>query len=132
MEDIVYIELNNWMEGWDYPLDEGLYPLIDIYSDEVERPPFCDDAWCKEHKICVLCGPIDMSINWCITAPISFWKEWCPNLLTDKEFQVKENAEVFNYSSYRRLPREDGSILGQWEWKFLPYKEENYGVHWVN
>lgn len=65
MKDVIYFELNNWFLGRDYPKDG-------ILKDLVESHQFSDDVWCRENKLCVLRGNVDMSINWCITAP----REW--------------------------------------------------------
>jgi hypothetical protein len=136
MSDIVYFEFNNWFYGRDYPL--GIE-----YKNWIYHNYFSDDKIAKENKIVVVCGPIDMSMNWCITAP----KEWVemkfPELLTDRTYSypihrysagkneiIKESQ---SYKNFLRFPNEEGELpIGRWGMEFLPYTEENIGVHWVD
>ena len=79
MEEIIYFEINNWFAGRDYPDDE-------IFSKWIKNYTFRDNEYCKENKLCVMCGAIDMSMNYCVAAPKSWVLENCPDLLSDKEF----------------------------------------------
>ena len=79
-EDVVYFSINNWFQGRDYPVGNIFEIWVGLNS------PLSDDAWCKENKICVECGSIDMSQNWCVSAPRSFVEKYCPELLTDEEY----------------------------------------------
>ena len=84
-----------------------------------------------------------MSQNWCITAPIGWVKENFPQLLSEERYTYtvttyrygnppeKQNIEKA-YSDFRRLPDEDGEVLGQFDWRFLDYEEDNFGVRWCN
>lgn len=139
MEEIVYFEVNNWFSGRDYPPIEKLAKLIHEYQ-------FRNDEWCKENKLCVMCGAIDMSMNYCIAAPKTWVLENCPQLLTDEEYEYKtatigwdENGEqketihthTKKYSDFLCQPDEDGDVYGHIsDWCFPEYKEENFGVTW--
>ena len=82
MEEIVYFEINNWFAGRDYPNDEIFYKWI-------KDCQFRDNEWCKQNKLCVMCGAIDMSMNYCVAAPKSWVEKNCPKLLTDEEYEYK-------------------------------------------
>lgn len=136
MEEIVYFELNNWFTGRDYPPCEPIASWVHEYR-------FNKDEWCKENKLCVLAGNIDMSQNWCITAPIGWVKENFPQLLSEERYTYTVMAYRYGnppeeqnfekaYSDFRRLPDEDGEVLGQFDWRFLDYEEDNFGVRWCN
>lgn len=141
-EEIIYFEINNWFAGRDYPNDEIFYKWIENYQ-------FRDDEWCKENKLCVMCGAIDMSINYCVAAPKSWVEKNCPKLLTDEEYEykiitsgwdkkidsVKETVTVYKkkYSDFLCQLDEDGYAYGHIsDWGFPEYCEENFGVTWNN
>ena len=140
MEDIVYFEINNWFGGRDYPKDEIFQKWINDYQ-------FRDDEWCKENKLVVLCGTIDMSISYFVAAPKSWVLENCPKLLSDEEYEykiitsrwdketndVKETVKTYTkkYSDFLCHPDSYGdvySLIG--DWLHPGYCEENFGVHW--
>lgn len=136
-EDIIYFELDNWFCGRDYPNAE---PFIGWMGKDAG---FCfgDDAWCKENKLCVEAGLIDMSTCFCITATKTWVEKNCPRLLTDEEcgaeMSVSQKGEngnwvtknIYESCKYSKFVCEDGvgKISG---WSFREYKEENFGVHW--
>lgn len=138
-EEIVYFEINNWFAGRDYPDDEIFRKWINDYQ-------FRDDEWCKENKLCVMCGAVDMSMNYCVAAPKSWVEEHCPKLLTDEEYTYKtitvhwddkENQVcdthkyTKRYSDFLCHPDSDGDVYGHISgWEFPEYKEENFGVTW--
>lgn len=142
MEEIIYFELDNWFCGRDYPNAE---PFISWMGKDYG---FCfgNDEWCKENKLCVEAGAIDMSTCFCISAPKSWVEKNCPKLLTDEECGsefvtehgdgngnwIKETKyESCKYSKFVCKPDEDGYVYGRIsEWPFREYKEENFGVHW--
>lgn len=140
MTDVVYFELNNWFVGRDYPNAE---PFISWIRDFC----FSDNKWCKENKLVVSTGPIDMSVDWCITAPKEWVEQNCSDLLSDKEYtykivtmkivngkkqeKVAEHRESFKKFLCFPDPEEDGEIYGRFGWKFLEYTPENFGVHHV-
>ena len=110
MEEIVYFEINNWFAGRDYPNDEIFYKWI-------KDCQFRDNEWCKQNKLCVMCGAIDMSMNYCVAAP--------------KSWTVKTHKK--KYSDFICQPDEDGYAYGHISgWEFPEYKEENFGVTWNN
>lgn len=139
MEEIVYFEINNWFAGRDYPDDE-------IFGKWINDQQFRHDEWCKENKLCVMCGAVDMSMNYCIAAPKSWVEEHCPKLLTDEEYVYKtatihwddEGNEIRDieehtkkYSDFICQADEDGYAYGHISgWEFPEYKEDNFGVTW--
>ena len=130
VKDIVYIELNNWFGGRDYPLNCEL-------AEMVKAGRFSDDQWCKENKLCVYRGFVDMSINWCITASMEWVEENCPELLGDECYEYTvymHNAEgdhelhyTKQYSDFLRYESEYGNVSGKFG-PFLEYCEENFGI----
>ena len=140
-QEIVYFEINNWFCGRDYPDDEIFHKWINDYQ-------FRDDEWCKENKLCVMCGAIDMSLNYCVAAPKSWVEKNCPKLLTDEEYVYKivpirwdnEGNEIRGikehtkkYSDFICHPDIDGDVYGHISnWQFPEYCEENFGVSWKN
>ncbi len=134
MNDIVYFSINDWFQGLDYPPDEIFAKWVGLNS------PLSDGAWCKEHKICVKHGCIDMSQNWCVSAPRSFVEEYCPKLLTDEEYTYETllhtkgetilNINKNRYSNFVYTPDKYGDIEDRFGWAFLEYNEDNFGVTW--
>lgn len=115
-EEVVYFELNNWARGRDYPDAE---PFINWMSNDLALM-FQNEEFIKENKLCVVRQIVDMSIDFCITATISWVEEHCPELLT-------------KYSQFLRRPDSDlkneGAVYGEFGAEFLPYCEENIGLH---
>ena len=143
MEEIIYFELDNWSCGRDYPNAE---PFTSWMGKDYG---FCfgNDEWCKENRLCVEAGLIDMSTCFCISAPKSWIEENCPKLLTDEECGAefciscwdeeqqrcieKTQYESCKYSKFVCKPDEYGDARGRIsDWPFREYKEENFGVHW--
>lgn len=127
MSDVYYIELNNWFSGRDYPINGKL-------KEFVENHNFSNDEWCKENKLCVLCGNVDMSINWCITAPAKWVEDNCPELLGDEDYTYKvyvyrrgEKKVNKKYCEFLRHEK-DGTASSRFGVSFLEYREENFGV----
>ena len=142
MEEIIYFEINNWFSGRDFPNDE-------TFRKFVREQLFSDDQYCKEHRICVKHGCIDMSHNWCVAAPKSWVIENCPQLLSDEGYEYKtitrhydkdindwvetENEYTKKYSDFLCYPDEDGDVYGHVdEWCFPEYCEQNFGSTWTN
>lgn len=135
MSDVIYFELNNWFSGRDYPPDGNL-------STWVENGQFNNDEWCKENKLCVLSGLIDMSENWCITAPKDWVLSWCPEILRDSEYSYVILRHSINgterieyrakYSDFVREADKSGHVWGRFGWPFLDYEEYNFGSHYYS
>lgn len=115
MEDIIYFELNNWRCGRDYPDAE---PFISWMGNDFKLQ-FRNEKWLKEQKLCVAAFFVDMSQNFCITAPKSWVEENCPELLT-------------KYTQFIVTPDEDEEVISKFGYYFLPYKECNYGLTWLD
>lgn len=111
MKEIVYFELNNWFSGSDYPAAE---PFLTWMKDNLNIP-FDNKEWVKENKLCVVQSFVDMSSNYCITAPRDWVEANCPELLT-------------KYTEFLREPDEDGYVYGRFGYEFLEYEEENIGI----
>ena len=128
--DIVYFEFNNWFAGRDYPVGE---PYEHWMSDDVLQ--FGDDDWCKENKLCVNEAVIDMSINYCITAPREWVMKNCPELLSDIAYEYtmirEDRKDTFlkKYSDFLRFPDENDEVYGRFGHEFLEYMPENFGNH---
>ena len=105
MSAIVKFSLNNWTAGKDYPED---LPFTIEYSG-----PLFDDNYCKNNKLCVNMGMVDMSCNLTVVAPLEWVKKECKCILGSK-FQFDEKAEYDHFGL-----------------EFLEYTKENYGFHYV-
>ena len=88
-KDIIYFSVNNWGPGKFHPDTE----IFRKWLGEDEDQYFMNDEWCKENKLCVYCGIIDMSYNYTVSAPKEWVEKNCPELLT-------------NYSDFIFLPKE--------------------------
>ena len=142
---VVYFELDNWFCGRDYPNAE---PFISWMGNDYALR-FRNDEWCKQNKLCVKAGLIDMSVCFCIAASRQWVEANCPDLLTDKEcgakfisrsfdkeqgkWVEKEHYESKKFSDFICKPDEDGDVEGRVSgWSFPEYCEENYGVEWYD
>ena len=134
MNNIVYFELNNWFAGRDYPDAE---PFLSWMRDDLNQT-FRDEEWVKENKLCVVFTPIDMSQNYCITATKDWVLKNCPDLLSDKEYDVtvdvgslsgwEKVVEHYSFKQFLRFPDKYGDVYSKFGMEFLPYEEENFGV----
>ena len=105
--DVVYIHFNNWTA------DVG-YPDIEPIATYIEQDIFIDEEWVAKQKLVVVAYTVDMSLSLHITAPRSWVKEHCPELLTE-------------YKQYLKNPNENKYTKKM----YLPYREKNIGVHWI-
>lgn len=105
MENIIKFSLNNWSAGRDYPED---LPFTIEYSG-----PLFDDEYCKNNKICVNAGLVDMSCNLAVVAPRCWVEKECPCIIGSK----------FEYDSEAYCDR--------FGLEFPEYSEENYGYHFI-
>ena len=138
MSNVVYFELNNNTVGDDYPPCEPFKSWIHCLN-------FNQNDWCIENHLCVVAGTIKSSINWCITAPYEWVMENCPDILSNKTFQYKAIMyyhdrqgnevpaiidKIGSFAAFVRTKNSAGTVLGKYNWEFLEYSENNYGVHW--
>lgn len=131
--EIVYFEINNWFAGRDYPNREPFLSWITGYGGI-----FNNEEWCKENKLCVVAGTLDMSHNWCITATKEWVLEHCPYLLSDEVDTVTfivgirggsiKEKEDYKLNQFLRFPNKNGDVYGRFGWLFLPWCEENFGI----
>ena len=131
--ETVYFELNNWFPGTNYPDAE---PFVTWCDDE--NLIFADEEFVKTNRLCVVEQVIDMSVNWCITAPKEFVEKFCPKLLSDETIVTKfedgrgnVRTETHSYREYLRFPNEDGKIIGDFGAEFLEWSENNIGIHYI-
>ena len=134
MDEIIYLQFNNWFSGRNYPREE---PFIEW----VAKRKLCDDEWCKEQGICVNVEPIDMSVNYIVAAPKSWVEENCPMLLTDEsytytvnskrgdEIEWRQEEHTRRYSDFVVKPDEDGEYHPWYDAKMV--MEFVPGVHWI-
>ena len=143
-EEVIYFSVNNWFSGQDYPPTENFKKWL---GNDLQQA-FRSDKWAKENKLCIYCGPIDMSMNYTIAAPREWVEKNCPELLTDNEFTyytniaridgkgewIREKIEYKKkYSDFVDKPDEYGDVEDhRFGWPYLEYKPENFGVHWYN
>lgn len=130
-KNVVYFELNNWFGGRDYP-------DVEPFSTWISTRKFSDPDWCKENKLAVKFGNIDMSEHYCISASREWVEKNCPDLLSDKTFEytiithsangTETNTHANSFANFLRYPNEDGDVYGKYGWKFNPYTKENFGV----
>ncbi len=80
--NVVYFSVNNWMSGENYPPLDCFKKWL---GDDLNQN-FRSDEWCKENKLCVYYGMVDMSTNYTISAPREWVEKNCPELLTDDEY----------------------------------------------
>ena len=130
-KDIVHFTLNNWMVGKDYPPGEPFNTWMRFYT-------LTFNNWCREQKICVYYGNIDMSTNYCVTATREWVEKNCPKLLTDESYTYKETVykgslketteKIGKYSDFVVYEDDDEEeVNNKFDWPFLEYKEENFG-----
>lgn len=111
--EVVYFELNNWMPGRDYPEAE---PFIEWMSNDLKQQ-FEDEEWIKENKLVVVESLIDMSVNYCVTAPKEWVEKNCSELLAKYEEFLRVADEV---------------PVGRFGCPFLEWSEENTGFHFAD
>ena len=144
MEEIIFISVNNWFCGRDYPPTENFKKWL---GDDLNLK-FKNDAWAKENKLCIYYGVIDMSQNFTISAPREWVEKNCPELLTDDEYTyysiirkpvkqgdgsykyIEERVEhKENYSKFVYHPDEGETTpdCDYFDMPFREYREENFG-----
>lgn len=132
--DVIYFEVNNWFYGRDYPISKN-------FVNWIHTSQFANDEWVKENKLAVNCGHIDMSMNYCITAPKEWVEENCSELLTDESYEYDvlqyhrgmEELKTYtkSYKDFVRVPEDDDIPESKYGMPFKEYTEDNIGVTWV-
>ena len=138
-KDVIYFSVNNWFCGRDYPDT----PNFRKWLGQDLNQYFDNDEWCKENKLCVYAGVIDMSFNYTVSASREWVEKNCPELLTDEEYTYSlQRSDYSNgkhswkteefkvkYSDFVYVPEEgeDTPDCDDFGMPFREYKEENFG-----
>lgn len=111
--EIIYFEINHW--SYDYHPRQEPFPT---WMDDMNLSKYLrNEEWVKENKICVVTFPVDMSIDFMVTAPRSWVEKVCPALL------LEENNKFIKH------PEEgEETPAGNFQGYFLPYTEEYIGT----
>lgn len=132
MEEVVFISVNNWFCGRDYPPTENFKKWL---RDDLNQT-FRNDDWAKENKLCIYCGNIDMSSNYTISAPREWVEKNCPELLTNDEYEYVETREENRkkYSDFVYHPDEGETTpdCDKFDMPFREYCEENFGSEYYD
>ena len=116
-QEIVYFELNNWMTGTDFPAED---PFLDwMYRGKSLLPPvFQDREWVKANKLAVSATTVDMSLNYCISAPKSWVEEHCPNLLEERnaKFVFGKDGKDPSYGRFGTFVPYNEKYIGKITW----------------
>lgn len=111
MNEICYIELNNWFACRDYPATDNMHKAVNEL--------FGKNKYCQDNKIAVVATIYDMSHNFNITCTKDWIEKNYPELLETA------NKKFWRYPENGcDLP--DAELCGY----FLEYEEENFGVRW--
>jgi len=111
-QEIIYISINNWFAGRDFPESGFFYKKYDKNCDGWIN--LFSDEYCKRNKLCVNYTVVDMSQNFCISAPKKWVMKNCPEILENESFKKK-----FTYP-------EPG--VDRLDCMILDYCEENIGL----
>lgn len=145
-DKVIYFSVNNWFSGRDYPDT----PNFRKWLGNDLKQSFMSDEWCKENKLCVYQGAIDMSCNYTVSAPREWVEKNCPEILTDKEYtyytmvhrptgkkklfggykyeDVKvENKKKYSDFVYKPEDGEDTPDCDRFGMPFREYRAENFG-----
>lgn len=143
-KDVIYFSVNNWFCGRDYPDTKNFRKWM---SDDFNQS-FRNDEWCKENKLCVYYGTVDMSTNYTISAPREWVEKNCPELLTDNEYtyvirygkskkklfggykyvwEDKEIKKKYSDFVYSQEDVDEGECDSLGDMPFREYCEENFG-----
>lgn len=136
--DVIYFSVNNWFCGRDYPDT----PNFRKWLGNDLKQSFMSNEWCKENKLCVYQGMVDMSCNYTVSAPREWVKKNCPELLTDKEYtyctltsngkETRRTEYKKKYSDFVHVPEDNEDVPDedQFGMPFREYKEENFGCEY--
>ena len=117
------------MSGEYYPPTEN----FDKWMGDDLNQAFTNDDWCKENKLCIYYGVVDMSINYTVSASREWVEKNCPELLTDDEYILEDIEHKKKYSDFVYTPEEgedlpDNDYIGNMP--FREYCEENFGCEY--
>ena len=133
--------MNNWFCGRDYPNTPNFRKWL---GDDLNQN-FRNDKWCKENKLCVYYGVVDMSQNYTISAPREWVEKNCPELLTGDEYtyitrtgtymkgkdepvyEEVEHKKKYSDFVYSQEDVDEGECDSVGDMPFREYKEENFG-----
>lgn len=122
--EVVYLHFNDWEHNIDYP---PIYPIDRLVSGHV----FWNEQFVEQNKLAVLVSHVDMSVNFCITAPKEWVMEYCPEVLTDYTYAYHYPSglvETKHYSDFVCHPEDgDDEVYDEFGFRFLPYEEEYIG-----
>ena len=82
--ELIKFTLNDWVAGRDYP---DIEPINTWMSSKELRNFLCNDKWCKDNKLSVIFGIVDMSADFCIIAPKEWVQKVCPEII-GSEFEL--------------------------------------------
>lgn len=120
--DIFYFEVNNWIQGRDYPDEE---PFLSWIGNDLKQH-FKDDEWCRKNKLCVVFELIDMSLNFKVTATKEWIEKNCPCLFDNENKQFICEIDTNDYDE------DDLEYYEEFRYglgPFLKWTERNFGVH---
>ena len=98
-KEVVYFSVNNWMCGENYPPLDCFRKWL---GDDLNQT-FRNDTWCKENKLCVYYGVVDMSQNYTVSAP----REWVEKNMDDVFDRLGANLDKDGPGAMRRIPQKD-------------------------
>ena len=142
-KDVIYFSVNNWFCGENFPPT----PNFRKWLGNDFNQSFRNDEWCKENKLCVYYGCVDMSQNYTVSAPREWVEKNCPELLSDEEYtyitrisnpkeSLKQGKTVWEdvehkkkYSDFVYDPKdvEEGECDSVGDMPFREYCEKNFG-----
>lgn len=140
-KEVIYFSVNNWFCGRDYPPTENFKKWLGNDLNQTFR----NDTWCKENKLCVYYGVVDMSQNYTVSAPREWVEKNCPELLTEKEYtyitrigtyikgkdepvyEEVKNKKKYSDFVYSQEDVDEGECDRVGDMPFREYCEENFG-----
>ena len=115
-KDVVFFSVNNWFAGEHYPDT----PQFRKWMGDDLNLSFHNDEFCKENKLCVYYGAVDMSCNFTVSAPREWVEKNCPEIIGSK----------FEYKPAEGETEPDCDEIG--DMPFREYREENFGAEYYD
>lgn len=119
-DELLYIHLNDWEDFPGEPVDSWLDMMDDNFKFDIKNDKCIQ--WAKDNRLVVTISALDMSINVCIIATKSWVEKNCPCLLLPENESFLN--DVFDDEVYGKVEN--------WGQPYLEYKEENFGMWWLN